>query len=60
MTGVLYRPNNARSRSSGIWLPGRKMTWSLVGLTAVVVVAFVAKHEESKAFVKNVVTKMRR
>ena len=54
------RPNNARSKSSGIWLSGRKTVLSTLGLAAVVAVAFVTKPEESKAVVKNVVSKLRR
>lgn len=58
---VLCRPQNARSKSSGIWLPGRKTGISVIVLTAAAaIVAFVAKPEESKAVVNDLVSKLRR
>ncbi|POM77144.1 Mitochondrial Rho GTPase [Phytophthora palmivora] len=58
---ALRPPNNARSKSSGIWLPGRKTGMGVIGLTAAAaVVAFVAKPEESKAVVNDLVSKLRR
>ncbi|KAG7382302.1 Mitochondrial Rho GTPase 2 [Phytophthora pseudosyringae] len=58
---ALRPPKNARSKASGIWLPGRKTGMSVIGLTAAAaVVAFVAKPEESKAVVNDLVSKLRR
>ncbi|GMF19245.1 unnamed protein product [Phytophthora lilii] len=58
---ALRPPKNARSKSSGIWLPGRKTGMGVVGLTAAAaVIAFVAKPEESKAVVNDFVSKLRR
>ncbi|KAJ8561686.1 hypothetical protein ON010_g7997 [Phytophthora cinnamomi] len=52
---ALRPPKNARSKSSGIWLPGRKTGMGVIGLTAAAaVVAFVAKPEESKAVVNDI------
>ncbi|KAE8989098.1 hypothetical protein PR003_g21879 [Phytophthora rubi] len=61
MATALRPPKNARSKSSGIWLPGRKTGLGVIGLTAAAaVVAFVAKPEESKAVVNDIVSKIRR
>ncbi|KAL3666632.1 hypothetical protein V7S43_008254 [Phytophthora oleae] len=57
---ALRPPKNARSKSSGIWLPGRKTSMGVIGLTAAAVVAFVAKPEESKAVLNDLVAKFRR
>ncbi|KAL4095533.1 hypothetical protein PRIC1_008907 [Phytophthora ramorum] len=58
---ALRPPKNARSKSSGIWLPGRKTGMGVIGLTAAAaVVAFVTKPEESKAVVSDLVSKLRR
>ncbi|KAG6609750.1 putative mitochondrial Rho GTPase [Phytophthora cinnamomi] len=58
---ALRPPKNARSKSSGIWLPGRKTGMGVIGLTAAAaVVAFVAKPEESKAVVNDIVSRIRR
>ncbi|CAH0517775.1 unnamed protein product [Peronospora belbahrii] len=58
---ALRPPKNASSKSSGIWLPGRKTGISVIGLAAAVaVVAFVAKPEASKAVVNDLVSKLRR
>ncbi|CAI5720071.1 unnamed protein product [Peronospora destructor] len=61
VTTALRPPKNALSKSSGIWLPGRKTGIGVIGLTAVAaVIAFVAKPEESKAVVNNLMSKLRR
>ena len=58
---MLCRPKNARSKSSRIWLPGRKTGIGVISLAAAaVIVAFVTKPEESKAVVTDVVSKLRR
>ncbi|CAH0493060.1 unnamed protein product [Peronospora farinosa] len=58
---ALRPPKNARSKSSGIWLPGRKTGIGVIGLTAfAAVIAFVAKPEESKAVLNDLVSKLRR
>eukprot|EP00644_Phytophthora_capsici_P016421 jgi/Phyca11/508412/fgenesh2_kg.PHYCAscaffold_34_\ len=57
---ALRPPKNARSKSSSIWLPGRKTSMGVIGLTAAAVVAFVAKPEESKAVLNDLASKFRR
>ncbi|ETP00907.1 hypothetical protein F441_21708 [Phytophthora nicotianae CJ01A1] len=55
---ALRPPMNARSKSSGIWLPGRKTGMGVIGLTAVAVAAYVAKPEESKAALSELASRM--
>ncbi|KAF4028676.1 EF hand associated [Phytophthora infestans] len=55
---ALRPPKNARSKSSGIWLPGRKTGMGMIGLTAAAVVAYVAKPEESKAVLSDLASRM--
>ncbi|KAG3205852.1 hypothetical protein PC128_g1182 [Phytophthora cactorum] len=55
---ALRPPKNARSKSSGIWLPGRKTGMGVIGLTAAAVVAYVAKPEESKAVLSDLASRI--
>ncbi|KAL7693179.1 putative small GTPase, EF-hand domain pair, P-loop containing nucleoside triphosphate hydrolase [Plasmopara halstedii] len=57
---ALRPPANARSKSTGIWMPGRKTGLAVVGLTVVAVISYVAKPEETKAFLRDFVSKIRR
>lgn len=57
---ALQPPENARLKSTGIWRPGRKTGFGVVGLTAIAVIAYVTKPDESKAAFKDFVSKIRR